>query len=238
MDDEASDASSNEQTPKLHVCLYNLSLQYVTDNLETGTVILGYIAMKSTCALDVTNAIIDAMQQEAPHIQIDFNIVVGQTYDGAANMQGHKSGVQKHIRSNYCFFAIPNHCWNHQIQLAVKQETSGHVLISNTLSYCSIIVKLYKYSPQRSEILKHIKIELKNEHRSSEFTTTVGKVLGLCVTQWTCHAHSLKCMKNGYVVQLIGFAKIIVTKVLQQKLKTDHKAEIIGMISKKQTFEF
>jgi hypothetical protein len=118
----------------------SVSVQYVMENLEVDIIFLDYIPIKSKGLEDVKKAISKALHQLAPDFMLDFNKVVGQTYHGAAN--SHITGVQQCIHSEHCFFAVPNHCWNHQIQLAIKTETKGHVLICNTLNYVAIIVKL------------------------------------------------------------------------------------------------
>lgn len=84
-----------------------LSVQYVMENLEVGTIFLCYIPIKSTSAEDVTRAIITALNQLAPVFTLDFNVFVGQTYDGAANMQGRRSGVQNASEVNTVSLLFP-----------------------------------------------------------------------------------------------------------------------------------
>ena len=49
---------------------------------------------------------------------IPFSGMLGQGYDGAAVMSGHKSGVQKHIREK-CPAAIYVHCISYCINLCL-----------------------------------------------------------------------------------------------------------------------
>ena len=101
----------------------------------------------------MTNAIIRAF--ESGHIQLNLKKkVIAQTYDGASNMQGHLSGVQKRIRDEHAPYGVLIHCNNYVVQLSVKANNKGHNLISRITDNCLIIVKVIKYSPKRSEMLK------------------------------------------------------------------------------------
>ena len=126
-------------------------------------------------------------------------------YDGAQNLQGHISGVQALVCSQHFHFAIPNHCFNHQLQLSVKKGVKGHALMENTISYCEIVVKLFKYSPKRATMLQNIKIELRDTLTASQFTSSVGKVLGIYITRWTCRADSLMRIFTSYFAIVKGF---------------------------------
>ena len=205
-------------------------------DLSVETIFLVFIHIKSILAEEITRAIFDAMQKINPTFQ--YKKVFAQTYDGANNMQGKHGGVQAMVRRQKCYFALPNHCWNHQLQLGVKKGVKGHSLIENTLSYCEIIVKLYKYSPKRHKILMDIKVQLCDSLATCQFTIAVGKLLGLCVTRWTCRAKSLMNYFNTYFAQLKGFVTIMSDKELNKRLQTEQKNEIVGMLSKLQHFEF
>ena len=53
-------------------------------NLEYGTVFMGFHIIPSTKAIQVTSAIIKALKEDEP--SIDLKKCTAQTYDGAANM--------------------------------------------------------------------------------------------------------------------------------------------------------
>jgi len=94
------------------------------------------------------------------------------------------------------------------------------------------------YVAKRSEMLMDIKMKIHNEYKPKEFTTILSKVLGLCFICSTYHSVSLRCIKEGYVAQFIGFGKLMITKELKQAVNAEDTAEVIGMMAKKQTFEF
>ena len=81
--------------------------------------------------------------------------------------------------------------------------------MENTISYCEIVVKLFKYSPKRAAMLQNIKIELCDTLTASQFTSSVGKVLGICITVWTCRADSLMQIFTSYFAIVKGFSHIM-----------------------------
>ena len=213
----------------------SVSIQCAFEDLTVETIFLGFYSLENTTADEVTKKILLALKFKDE--EIDFDKIIGQTYDGASNMQGVRSGVQQQIRSTKCYFALSNHCWNHQVQLSVKKEANGHILIQNTISYCGIIVKLFKYSPKRAEMLKKVKIEL-IESNTSAFPTTAGKVLGFCITRWTCRKESLVRIFEGYHAQFMAFVIMLTDRNEYQRLDSEHKTDVIAMIAQKQKFEF
>ena len=139
----------------------SVSARYVMDDLEVGTSFLGYVRLANTRAAVVTTAIVKAFRPG--HIQLNLRKkVIAQTYDGAINMQGHLAGVQQLIRRDTAPYGVPIHCNNHVVQLSVKANNKGHNLISRITDNCLIIVKVIKYSPKRSEMLKKVQKEIQD----------------------------------------------------------------------------
>ena len=99
-------------------------------DLTYGTVFIGFFVIPNTKAVEVTGAIIKALRIEEP--SVDLLKVTAQTYDGAKNMQGHLSGVQKRIKDEYCPFAANLHCNNYILQLSVKEMSNDHNLVGRT----------------------------------------------------------------------------------------------------------
>ena len=130
----------------------------MTDNLQCGTIFLGFSIIPNTRAESVTSAIVNAIQRDEPHI--DLNKFTAQTYDGAGVMQGHLSGVQKRVKDEHCPFALNLHCLNHQLQLSVKWMNTGHNLVNRITDNCKIIVKLIRYSPKRGAALEVVKTRI------------------------------------------------------------------------------
>jgi len=53
-------------------------------------------------------------------VGLDMNNIVGQGYDGAAAMSGHKNGVQKHVQDQ-CPSAVYVHCASHALNLCLMK---------------------------------------------------------------------------------------------------------------------
>jgi hypothetical protein len=55
---------------------------------------------------------------------LDPGNLVGQCYDGAANMSGHKTGLAKRVKDGLSSKALHVHCWAHQLNLALQHASS------------------------------------------------------------------------------------------------------------------
>lgn len=67
----------------------------------------------------------------------------GQTYDGASNMMGKKSGVATQIKKQQPK-AIETHCHGHSLSLAIKDLTSSCDILSNTMATVGEILIKYQ----------------------------------------------------------------------------------------------
>ena len=108
-----------------------------------------------------------------------------QTYDGASNMMGKKSGVATQIQKDQPK-AIITHCHGHSLSLAVKDLTSACDVLSNTMSTVGEICVLVKYSPKREKILGTLDDIIEgetNQGESENFKATSQDKL--CTTRWT-----------------------------------------------------
>jgi len=76
----------------------------------------------------------------------------GQTYDGASNMLGKKSGVAAQIRAIQPK-AVETHCHGHSLSLSVKDATKSSRMLSDVMGTVSETTTLIKYSPKREKML-------------------------------------------------------------------------------------
>ena len=79
----------------------------------------------------------------------------GQTYDGASNMMGKKSGVATQIKAIQPK-ALATHCHGHSLNLAVKDVTQDVKILKNTMGTVGEICILVKFSPKREHMLGNI----------------------------------------------------------------------------------
>jgi len=143
MADEYTDVSNKEQ---LSFCL-----RTVSDDLEVKEDFLGFYELNNIRS----DSIVHAMKDVLLRLNLSLENCRGQTYDGASNMMGKKSGVATQIKAIQPK-AIITHCHGHSLSLAVKDLTSSCKVLSDTMGTAGEICVLIKYSPKREKILGSI----------------------------------------------------------------------------------
>ena len=84
---------------------------------------------------------------------IDQCIMVGQGYDGAANMSGHIKGVQTNMRNKHHPNAEYIHCHSHNLNLALCSSCSIP-MVRNMYDIAQKILHFIKSSPKRLQLYK------------------------------------------------------------------------------------
>ena len=174
MADEYTDISNLEQ---LSMCL-----RTVTDDLEIEENFLGFYELNDIKSDSIVHAIKDIILRSNLSIQN----CRGQTYDGASNMMGKKSGVATQIAKEQPK-AIPTHCHGHSLSLAVKDLTSSCNVLSNTMDTVGEICVLVKYSPKREKILGSLDGNIDTESVGGDKDKPVS-LDKLSATRWTVRA--------------------------------------------------
>lgn len=101
--------------------------------------------------------------------------LIGQGYDGAAAMGGHLNGVRTAIQEQYPM-ALYVHCSAHSLNLALSKACTVPV-IRNSLGTVNEIIKFFKSSAQRLELLK--------QKISQDMpTTNHSHLISMCETRW------------------------------------------------------
>ena len=75
----------------------------------------------------------------------------GQAYDGAANMQGKRTGVATQIKNDNSA-ALPVHCFAHSLNLCLQDAGRKISVLRNALETVRKISKLINLSPKRSHL--------------------------------------------------------------------------------------
>ena len=111
MTDDYTDITKKEQ--------FSFCIRTVDDNLEVKEDFLGFYELENIKILRVVNAIKDIL------LRFNFSLqhCRGQTYDGASNIMGKKSGVATKllVAQHKTLFT---HCQGHSVSLAVKDFTA------------------------------------------------------------------------------------------------------------------
>ena len=111
MTDDYTDITNKEQ--------FSFCIRTVDDNLEVKEDFLGFYELENIKIVRVVNAIKDTL------LRFNFSLqhCRGQTYDGASNIMGKKSGVATKllVAQHKTLFT---HCQGHSVSLAVKDFTA------------------------------------------------------------------------------------------------------------------
>jgi len=99
-----------------------LCLHFVDENCDVPEQFIGFVKLERVRANDIANAIIITLED----LKLSLMHLRGQGYDGAANMSGQKSGVQKLIRDQQPK-ALYTHCAGHSLNLAIVTSCQCNV---------------------------------------------------------------------------------------------------------------
>ena len=138
MADEGTDVSNIEQ---LSFCTRS-----VDDDLNVSEDFMGFYELKNIKNETIVNAIKDILLRS--HLSLEN--CCGQTYDGASNMMGKRSGVSTQISAEQPK-AMTTHCQGHSLSLAIKSLTKDCTILRNTLVTVGEICVLVKYSQKREK---------------------------------------------------------------------------------------
>ena len=176
--DEATDVNYSEQL--------NISVRYVDDNYNVYEDSIGLYQLSHTDAASITSAIQDIFVR----ICLPLQFCRGQAYDGAAAMQGKRSGVATRLKEKVPA-AIPVHCLAHSLNLCLQDASWKIAHLRDAFDVVREIVKLINYSPKRKSLFS----EKLAEHDQGDGTTKP-----LCPTRWTVCTAALESILSQYDV--------------------------------------
>ena len=145
MNDESTDSASQDE---LSVCARWLHEGKVVEHL-------GIIHVKGTTAELISDHLITFLKSSG----ISLEKMRGFGFDGASNMSGHRSGIQRCLKV-HAPSAIYIHCHCHRLQLAAISAAEEHRQVKRVLGTLLTIWKAFHYSPQKAEKLAEIQAEL------------------------------------------------------------------------------
>ena len=177
--DEATDVRYREQL--------NLSVRWVNDQYEVNEDPLGLFCLPDTKADTITVVIKDLLLR----CSLPLSSCRGQAYDGAANMQGKRTGVATQIRNDNSA-ALPVHCFAHSLNLCLQDAGRKISLLRNALETVREISKLINLSPKRSHLLNE-------KLKQCEYSGGVS-IKPLCPTRWTARTAALEAAIKDYSI--------------------------------------
>lgn len=176
--DETMDLSRHEQV-SICVC-------YIDQQIMIKEKFIGFFRdrkMNSTTATALCDLILNVLE----NLGLDYKTkLVGQCYDGAANMSGIKNGVNKKIHSQVKK-ALYIHCNAHQLNLALQHSCNDIHKARNCLEILNSLHDFIEGSAKRHalfELIQESKYSIVLEHLSD--------------TRWASRSASLSAMKMSY----------------------------------------
>ena len=119
--DEATDVCNTEQL--------NLSIRWVSDSYEVHEDPIGLCRVPDTKAETLFKVLKDLLIR----CNLPLALCRGQAYDGAANMQGRKSGVAARVLKEEPA-ALPVHCLAHSLNLCLQDAAKQIVSLRDALN--------------------------------------------------------------------------------------------------------
>ena len=104
------------------------------------------------------------------HCDLPIQNLGGQTYDGASNMMGKKSGVAQQILKEQPK-ALITHCHGHSLSLSIEDANKQCWVLGKTMGTVGKIILLIKFSPKHKQMLGAIdeNIELSSDTDNGVF---------------------------------------------------------------------
>ena len=211
MADETTDASNIEQV--------TLFIRWVTDDLQVHEDFVGLYSVPSIAADMLVSVIKDVFMR----MNLRFDKVRGQCYDGASAMSGKRRGVAKQI-SDIEPRAVFTHCYGHALNLAASDTIKSLKVMKDALETTHEITKLIKFSPRREAIFQVVKQDMPG---------TSSGIRVLCPTRWTVKADALASIMSNFEALQITWEEAV--DVVSD---TEVKARIRGVSAVMSTFDY
>uniref|UniRef100_F6X4E3 DUF4371 domain-containing protein n=1 Tax=Ciona intestinalis TaxID=7719 RepID=F6X4E3_CIOIN len=168
--DETADVSNKEQ-----VCI---CIRYVDDKFIIHE---SFIGLFETC--ETSSATLHKLIQSAiTSVGLSFNDCRGQSYDGAANMSGHLSGVQARFKEMYPAMLYV-HCSGHNLNLAIQDTFRNNTDAANSLATLNGVVNFIKASPKRLSMFENFRY---------------SALRPLCPTRWAMRFEAIDIFIKNY----------------------------------------
>ena len=146
-----------------------------------------------------SDAIFDLLKRVLESLKLDLNLMVGQSYDGAATMSGIKNGVATQFRK-IVKTAVYVHCHAHKLNLALCDASMQLKDVSDVINIVESISVFIRRSAKRHALFEHIKDDKKKE-----------KLKLFCATRWESRYLSIKAFVTSFEYLLTFLAVSIVS---------------------------
>jgi hypothetical protein len=169
--DETSDISRVEQV--------SICLSYVLGGKKMEAFI-GFFDTKSTDGQSLYELVQRVMEQ----MNLDMSEIVGECFDGAANMKGIHRGLATLMREKSPL-ALYVHCYGHLLNLAIQDTMEEVEPLRNALGVIQSLYNFLEASPKRHAIFNDTEVD------ESHLRLTLKS---LSATRWSCHWEAVKAV--------------------------------------------
>ena len=197
--DETADVSRKEQV--------SICLSYIADGSKKETFI-GYYDTPSTEG----EALYDLVTKALRDLDLNLEDIVGQCYDGAANMTGINKGLSARMKKTSPL-AIYVHCYGHLLNLAIQDTMTNIEPLRHTLATIQSLYNFLEGSPKRHAKFHNIKVDGK---------PIVLTLKSLSVTRWSCHRDAVEAIYRelkAIVKTLLDLIDDTDTKIYKKKVR-------------------
>lgn len=160
--DETTDNSGKEQV--------SICFRTVDNNLNVDEIFMGFFETAITDAKTLLELVTDVLSK----LTLNISNCRGQCYDGAANVSGHKSGLQKRI-NDLESRALYVHFTAHTLNLVVQDAMMNVERSRDFLFLVRSIIVFVRNSPKRQAIFNSLQVKHELTSRSYvHFVLPVG----------------------------------------------------------------
>lgn len=183
--DETMDLSRKE--------MLALCLRKVDDGLNVHENFFGFYRAKIQSADGIFNLIKYVLEEE---LKLDTQLMVAQSFDGAATMAGIKTGVAKRF-TDLIPHAVFVHCYAHKLNLALQDATNKLKAVSDILLIVQNVSVFVERSAKRHTLFEHLQGDEKK-----------ATLHNFCATRWSSRYLALKSFVKLYKY-LLTFLEIV-----------------------------
>ena len=208
--DETSDVSKKEQVA---ICM-----SYVIDGIMKEAFV-GFFDTKSTDG----ETLYELVKKVMKDLELDLQKIVGECFDGAANMKGRIKGLQALMKKTSPL-ALYVHCYAHLLNLALQKTLEEILPLRNTLGTIQQLYNFLEASPKRHAIFKDTEVDKEVLFKRS--------LKSLSITRWACRWEAVKAVSE----ELERVVKTLL-KLTQDKDSKTH-ADARSLLNAICSFEF
>lgn len=212
--DTTPDVSKHEQ--------FSLCVRVVTKSGEVSEHLLFCTRTGATTA----EALVNKVEEEMTRLDVPFDNVVAQTYDGASNMSGKYNGLQakfKEIAGEHVIFV---HCYAHNLNLVLSDAATASLEVEKLFDNLQALYVMVSRSQPIHQLFEDCQKQLKEE--------SIRSLKRIDTVRWSAREFSLDIFVKRYDSIMLMLQKI----VDDNSYKSDKRSTADGMLKLFSTKQF